>query len=127
MTAEGQVAILVADLCGFSAMCEADPDAALAGVTTFRRRAARLLRDALHIHFWADNLAATFPGLPEARAAASALHAEFRCSIGIGWGPARYDFGEIWGVEMNRAAKLGEDAAGPGETLTTKAAEAMIR
>jgi len=86
----------------------------------------------------ADNVFAVFPDVPQALQAARRLNAEiardnavlpadwdFQVSIGIGHGDllmvGAHDF---YGSELNLAAKLGEDLAGPGEILLTEAARA---
>lgn len=85
----------------------------------------------------ADNVFAVFPDVPPALRAARQVNTEvaranavlpadwdFQVSIGIGYGDllmvGAHDF---YGSELNLAAKLGEDLAGPGEILLTEAAQ----
>jgi adenylate cyclase len=89
----------------------------------------------------ADNVFAVFPDVPQALTAARRLAAELErqnavlprdwdlhVGIGIGYGDllmvGAHDF---YGSELNLAAKLGEDLAGPGEVLLTEAARARLR
>jgi class 3 adenylate cyclase len=86
----------------------------------------------------ADNVFAVFDGVLPAVTAARDVQEQLgtanaflpedwdlHASIGIGWGELliieRDDF---YGNELNLASKLGEDIAGPGETLLTEAAHA---
>lgn len=95
--------------------------------------------DGILVKFEADNCFAMFEDVPSAVEAAVALNTAFaainqftddefdiRVSIGI-------DFGEVlliggpdyFGDTVNRACKLGEDVAGPGEILLAEAALAQ--
>lgn len=120
-------AILVCDLAGFSALCEAEGiDAGMRRVSRFRATAAVLIeghRGTL-VKAWGDNIAAVFSTVEAAKACAQALTAVFPCGSGVGYGELILDSpsGDVWGVEMNRACKLGEDVAKAGEVLLTDAA-----
>ncbi len=88
----------------------------------------------------ADNFFATFPDAPAATACAvevikhvavanEALPAdeELHISIGVGFGPLlAVGSRDVFGEEMNRACKLGEDLARHGELLITAAAYAAL-
>ena len=48
-------------------------------------------------------------------------------AIGVGYGPTLYVSGvDVWGDQANRAFKLGEDIAEPGEILVTAEARAAM-
>jgi class 3 adenylate cyclase len=49
-----------------------------------------------------------------------------RFSYGIGWGEVLDIEGDLFGLEVNLASKLGEDLAKPGEALLTPAAAATL-
>lgn len=122
-------AVLIADMCGFSRLCEtAGMDSALAEVEAFRGVGRRLVVDhgGTWVKAWADNFAAVFPTVAAARRCAEALHKVLACAIGIGWGDVILNrpYGDMWGVEVNRASRLGEDVAERGEILLTDAARA---
>ena len=88
------------------------------------------------IKFEADNCFALFPDPYSAVRAAIALNAAFfgmnvmtadefdiRISIGIDYGDVLLTGGpDYFGATVNRASKLGEDIAGPGEILVTEEA-----
>jgi class 3 adenylate cyclase len=92
------------------------------------------------IKFEADNCFALFPDSYAAVRAAIALNAAFfgmnimtsdefdiRISIGIDYGDVLLIGGpDYFGAIVNRASKLGEDIAGPGEILMTEEAYEMI-
>lgn len=98
-------------------------------VPVFRDCGATLVRA------FADDLIALFDGPAQAVTAALCVHERLaahaaargagapciECAIGIGYGDL-YAIGPnlAMGDEMNRAAKLGEDTARPGETLVTE-------
>lgn len=121
-------AILIVDLCGFSADTEANLDAALARKDAMQRLvyAQAMAHGGFWIKAWADDNAAAFPTVAQAQACAAVLVERERCSIGIGWGELALDRppGDVWGPEMNRASKLGEDVAESGAVLLTDAAKA---
>ncbi len=87
------------------------------------------------VKFEADNCYAVFPRPDQAVKAAIALEAgnvftpdelDIRVSIGIDYGKLlSIDGKDLFGNAVNRACKLGEDLAGPGEILIT--VEAMHR
>jgi class 3 adenylate cyclase len=88
----------------------------------------------------ADNVFATFDDVPQALAAARAIHSnldaantflpedwDLHAGIGIGYGPLLLiGSHDLFGSEMNIASKLGEDVAGRGEILLSEAASARI-
>jgi class 3 adenylate cyclase len=78
-----------------------DADAACRGVDALERLLARLNR-----------------GRPEDE--------RLRFSYGIGYGELLAVDGDLFGLEMNLASKLGEDLARPGEALLTPAAIAAV-
>jgi adenylate cyclase len=93
--------------------------------------------NAVSARAWADNFYAEFPSVDEAVSAAFAIHRyfdehpipllnaqdRFGACVGIGFGRVlRSDHEGVYGNEMNHASKLGEDIAGPGDTLLTEAA-----
>ncbi len=92
--------------------------------------------DCQAFRFEADNVYAIFDCPNDAVHAASRIHEtihekkimltpieSFRVCIGIGFGDMLYSetLEGFFGEEMNLASKLGEDTAGPGETLITQA------
>lgn len=123
-------AVLIMDRAGFSAFCELDgrPEAA---------------RDAAHA-FWAlgrvhveahggtfvkgfgDDFAAVFPTVQQAQEAALGICRAVPSSAGIGYGEILLEDGDLWGVEVNRASRLGEDVAQAGEVLLTPSASSMM-
>jgi adenylate cyclase len=136
-------AVLVLDMCGFSRLTMRY------GITHFLamiRRLVTIVRPIIaaaggHIvKTEADNVFATFDDVPEALAAARAIHRnldaantflpedwDLHAGIGIGYGPLLL-IGEhdLFGSEMNVASKLGEDVAGRGEILLSVAARERI-
>lgn len=122
-------AVLVADLADFSDRCERD------GARAARDAAHKfwLMGEACTVRFggtfikgWADNVVAIFPTVEAAIEAARELQDHQFASVGIGWGEVLIEPGDVWGDEVNRTAKLGEDAAEPGEILLTAAARAQL-
>lgn len=118
-------AVLVADLAGFSTLSERE------GVHAAREAAHRfwlageacaVAHGGTYVKGWADNVAATFPTVEAAVSAGQELINHHPACVGIGWGEVLIEPGDVWGVEVNRAFKLGEDTAGPGEILLTPAA-----
>ena len=86
-----------------------------------------------------DSLLLTFEDARAACAAVAALDAtlrrfnrsrpeneRFRFSYGIGYGDVIELEGDVFGLEVNMASKLGEDLAKPGEALVTPAAAAAL-
>jgi adenylate cyclase len=118
-------AVLVMDMSGFSEACEADLDAALELVATFRELACVAV--ASHggqlVKCWADNFAAVFPTVRQAVGVAETVGALIPSGAGIGYGPVLLCEDDLWGVEVNRASKLGEDVAKAGGVLLTEAAK----
>jgi adenylate cyclase len=71
----------------------------------------------------ADNLFCLFPDVAQALAAALEIVAVTPSSAGIGFGRI-LDLGDdLFGDEVNRASKLGEDIAEHGEVLLSEAAK----
>jgi len=136
-------AVLVLDMCGFSRLTMRY------GITHFLAMIRRLvtivrpiIADAggLVVKTEADNVFATFEDVPEALAAARAIHRnldaantflpedwDLHAGIGIGYGPVLLiGTHDLFGSEMNVASKLGEDVAGRGEILLSAAARARL-
>ena len=134
-------AVFVLDMCGFSRLTVRHGIVHfLAMIRRLHLLASPIVRKAggRIVKAEADNIFAVFPDVPHALAAARQLNArvaednavlpkdwDFQVSIGIGHGDllmvGAHDF---YGSELNLAAKLGEDVAGPGEILLTEAAQA---
>ena len=122
-------AILIADVSGFSDLCEREGIAAGLARGALVRDVARTLTEGhcgIYVKGWADNIAAVFPTIRQAVGCAESLHAVIPCSSGIGWGEVILDrpIGDLWGIEVNRASRLGEDIAERGQILLTEAAKA---
>jgi len=136
-------AILVLDMCGFSRLTMRY------GVTHFLamiRRLGTIVRPIIAavgghvVKTDADNVFATFEDVPQALAAARAIHRnldaantflpedwDLHAGIGIGYGPTLLiGHHDLFGSEMNMASKLGEDVAGRGEILLSEAERARI-
>jgi class 3 adenylate cyclase len=134
-------AVMVLDMCGFSRLTLRH------GIVHFLamiRRLHALVRPIVRrargrvVKTEADNVFAVFPDVPQAVAAAAAIGAQLstanavlphdwdlHVSIGIGYGELlMVGDDDFYGAELNLAAKLGEDVAGPGEVLLTAAARA---
>lgn len=74
----------------------------------------------------ADNLLALFASASDAAAAGRLIVREGRASAGVGYGRI-LDLGDdLFGDEVNRASKLGEDVARHGQMLLTEAAQAAL-
>ena len=136
-------AVLVLDMCGFSRLTMRY------GITHFLamiRRLGIIVRPVIAaaggrvVKAEADNVFATFDDVPQALAAARAIHRnleaantflpedwDMHAGIGIGYGPMLL-IGEhdLFGSEMNVASKLGEDVAGRGEILLSVAAHERV-
>ena len=122
-------AILVTDLIGFSALMEREGVlSAVEAVERMRVAATTAIRDAggLLVKFVADNTFSVFPAVRQAIEAARTLGETHPIGAGIGFGEVYMPPGDLWGVEVNRAAKLGEDRAGAGGILLTDAAGASV-
>lgn len=122
-------AILIMDTSGFSRTAEERGiEAAVDAVMAFRAIAHVHVRAAggTLVKAWADNFAATFGSVREAIIAASLISARVPAGGGIGFGEILMPVGDLWGVEVNRASKLGEDFAGAGEIKLTDAAVARL-
>jgi len=132
-------AVLVLDMCGFSRLTMRY------GITHFLamiRRLGIIVRPEIAaasgrvVKAEADNVFATFDDVPQALAAARAIHRslanansflpedwDLHAGIGIGYGPLLLiGTHDLFGSEMNLASKLGEDVAGRGEILLSAAA-----
>lgn len=121
------LAVLIADMAGFSTLTEGGGIvAALVAIRRFQRTAFG------QIEAWggrvvkcvADDVFAAFPDVESAVACGRDLTRLTPCSVGIGYGPVILIDGDMWGVEVNRASRLGEDVAGRGEVLLTEEARA---
>jgi class 3 adenylate cyclase len=136
-------ALWVLDMCGFSRLTMRH------GITHFLAMIQRLhslarpviaANQGTVVKTEADNVFAVFPEVAPAVAAARDLHGalaaaniylpedwDLHASIGIGWGQVLLiGDDDFYGNELNIASKLGEDVAGPGETLLTAAAHARL-
>lgn len=120
-------AILIVDMAGFSALMEDMGVHPALDALEHHFARSRLLVD-VHggtwVKTWADNFAAVFDSVEDAHRCARVLTADGSCCAGIGYGPVVLDrpVGDLWGVEVNRASKLGEDIAQPGQVRLTEAA-----
>ena len=136
-------AVLVLDMCGFSRLTMRY------GITHFLsmiRRLVTIVRPLITaaggrvVKTEADNVFATFDDVPQALAAARAIHRnldaantflpedwDLHAGIGIGYGPLLH-IGEhdLFGSEMNVASKLGEDVAERGQILLSVAARERV-
>jgi adenylate cyclase len=122
-------AILIMDLAGFSELMEREGvGAALSEVWRLREigKAEVKAHCGTWVKAWADNFAAVFPTVSQAKGAAEGVVARIRSSAGIGWGEVLLPKGDLWGVEVNRASRLGEDVAKAGEVLLTGAAQRAL-
>lgn len=118
-------AILIMDLVGFSSLCEKEGiGAGIDHINQFFEIAKQeVSRNAgTFIKTWGDDFAATFETVSQAEATAVAITARIPSSAGIGYGFTLLPHGDLWGVEVNRASRLGEDVAGPGDILLTESA-----
>ena len=136
-------AVLVLDMCGFSRLTMRY------GITHFLamiRRLGIIVRPVIAaaggrvVKAEADNVFATFDDVPQALAAARAIHRnldtantflpedwDLHAGIGIGYGPILLiGAHDMFGSEMNLASKLGEDLAGRGEILLSAAAHQRV-
>lgn len=119
------LAVLIIDMAGFSVLCERDGiEAGRARVREFRgiAEAAVNAHTGSIVKSWADNIAAVFPTVRQAVGAAETVTQLIPSSAGIGFGETVLEDGDLWGVEVNRASRLGEDIAGVGQVLLTDAA-----
>ena len=135
-------AVLVLDMSGFSALAQRHGIVHYLSMVRRMQLTAEPIVDGYEgtlVKFEADNCYAMFPDVAAAVRAAGELHQAFaaanaetpdeldiRIACGIDHGrilvvPGR----DFYGVPVNRACKLGEDLAAPGEILLT--AEAMAR
>ena len=136
-------AVLVLDMCGFSRLTMRY------GITHFLamiRRLVTIVRPLITaaggrvVKTEADNVFAVFDDVPQALAAARAIHRnleaantflpedwDLHAGIGIGYGPLLH-IGEhdLFGSEMNIASKLGEDVAERGQILLSVSARERI-
>ena len=135
-------AILVTDTVGFSRSVETD------GILSFLARIGHIRAVVVPlverhggrvVKFIADDVLALFPTVDQAVAVATELcadgfgaapdrpHSDFQLSIGIGYGPILEVQGlDLWGDEVNKAFKLGEDLAVAGEVMLTEDAFAAL-
>ena len=134
---EKTVAIMVLDMSGFSRLVQRH---GIIHYLAMIRRMRRVVAPAVARHrglivkFEADNCFAVFPTADDAVAASLAIQHDiyvanlatpdesdiFVC-IGLGYGLTLLACDDLYGNEMNLAAKLGEDVAERGEILMTDA------
>lgn len=129
-----QRAVLVVDMSGFSSLTSRYGVVHyLSMVRRMQITAEPIVRrfDGVILKFEADNAFAMFPGVDGAVEAAFALNEAFeqanvetpdeldiRIACGIDFGPILVvEQRDFFGDAVNRASKLGEDLAGPGEVL----------
>jgi adenylate cyclase len=133
-------AMLVLDSTGFSRMTNSQGSAYFISILYRLRTVCREIfknHDMIDMRPFADNVFAEFPTVDQALQAALSVHKyfqqhplflsekqdQFGVCAGIGFGEVlRTDFEGVYGDEMNRASKLGEDIAKCGETLLSHAA-----
>lgn len=137
-TFEKKVALMVLDMSGFSRLVQRYGIIHyLAMIRRMRRVVAPAIKSnkGMVIKFEADNAFAVFPKPDNAvRAAQDILHdievanlatpdeSDIFVCMGIGYGTTLLACDDMYGNEMNLAAKLGEDTAEKGEVLLTEAA-----
>ena len=136
-------AVLVADMSGFSELCERHGIVHfLSMVTRMQATAEPIIAkyDGAVVKFEADNCYATFPDVDGALRAALELNAAFhaaneatpdeldiKIACGIDYGQILVLAGrDFYGHAVNRACKLGEDVAIAGEILITAEAAAKL-
>jgi class 3 adenylate cyclase len=132
---EQTCAILVIDTKGFSRSVHRD------GVLSFLARISHMRqacvphierRGGTFVKYVADDIVAVFDGPDAALTAGLEMvdpafgedpahpFSDFELSIGIGFGPVFHVPGaDLWGDQMNRAFKLGEEVANGGEVMVT--------
>ena len=138
-----EVAVMVVDMSGFSSLTQRY------GVVHYLSMVKRMqltaepvvaAHEGQVVKFEADNCFCVFPDTLRAIRAAIALNLAFdaanivtppeldvRVSCGIDYGKVLLVEGqEFYGNPVNRASKLGEDVAGPGEILVTGEAMATV-
>lgn len=123
------VAILIADLAGFTALMKRiGGRSGMETAIRFHVQGAGLAGafGGRLVSAWADNFMLSFPTVRQAYAAALELVAQTPSSVGIGWGEVIEDYGSLWGDEVNAASRLGEDVAKEGDVLLTDAAKARL-
>lgn len=136
---EGQLAIMVLDMSGFSSSVMRH------GIIHFLARVSQMRAVAVPaiqerggqvVKYIADDVLAVFDSADDALAAALKIRCDtimetgviqmdmsFEVSIGIGWGPTLHvPKIDLWGDQVNQAFKLGEETAGPGEIMLTECA-----
>lgn len=119
------VAILVMDLADFSALTIREgPVAARAAAHRFWAlgEACTASHAGEFVKGYGDDFMALFPTIDQAKAVAETITRLVPSAAGIGWGEVFVEPGDAWGVEVNRASRLGEDIAGVGQVLLTNAA-----
>lgn len=121
-------AVLIVDLCGFSRTVKRIEDFPLFGDRVVRlgglagHVVARWRGDLVKCE--ADNVYALFATVDDALRAAREFHrGGLDLSCGISIGPVLRVPGDLWGPAVNEASRLGEDLAGPGETLLSGPAD----
>lgn len=136
-------AVLAMDSSGFSRISESHGVAYfLSALMKARKVIEAVLKEfhCLHYRFEADNLHADFESPTEALRAALSINEAlkmaqipisdneyFRVCVGIGYGELLMAGREgVYGNEMNRASRLGEDTAKPREILLTEEAFAHL-
>jgi len=140
---EADCAVFVLDMSGFSVSVQRH---GIIHHLAFIRRMHVVVRPAVEeadgrvVKFDADNCFAVFDSVNQAVEAAKQIHVELKrlnrglaiaerieVSIGIGYGTILLGEDDLFGDEVNQAAKLGEDLAQAGEVLLTEAAAKKFR
>jgi class 3 adenylate cyclase len=122
-------AVLVIDMSGFSVTAEREGiGSALLQIRRLQLAAGPIItaHGGELVKFAADNVFAMFPTVPAAHAAALEIVAAAPSSGGISVGRILAMLGDFFGVDVNRASKLGEDEARRDQVLMTPAAAAAI-
>jgi class 3 adenylate cyclase len=119
-------AVVVIDMAGFTSLTqEQGIGAALREIAQFRRT-VRLWTWAFGgrvVKEDADNVFCTFRSVPHACVAARNIVGRTNASAGVGYGAIYLPPGDLWGDEVNKASRLGEDVAEHGQVLLTDAAK----
>jgi len=124
-------AVAVLDLAGFTRSLETwERDAVISAIEELHTQAeeAALAHAGRIVGGAADTVIALLPDVPAALAYCCRVITALggRVSAGVGWGELELTHVGWMGLELNRASRLGEDVAGPGELRLTKAAQSAL-
>lgn len=123
------VAVLVADMSGFSSTTTREGIvAAMIAIRTFHNLGREIVErfGGEFLKSEADNFFAIFADPNDAFAAGKTITLAYPSSVGIGYGRVLLFGNDLWGDEVNKASRLGEDIAKKGEVLLTEKAQAEI-